>query len=309
MGSFFVFIKLPQQLISYQHPNGKSVVQGPKINLIKLTRHFVKEHKKSIIPASTVLLIRDGKVGIEVFMVVRHQETDSFSGALVFPGGKVDPADAQARPFCSGSENLDDAAVSHQVAAVREVFEESGVLLACNRGSHDLIDAAQLKCIDARWRKDLAANNTTMAQVCRTEGIVLALEKMVEFAHWITPRIIPKIFDTKFFIAHAPADHVSFHDGLETTDSEWLRPETAIADAASGKRTLVFPTRMNLLKLSQYTNVHEAMKISKNANVVTVQPEPEKHPNGRILRIPEEAGYQGSQFLVEDDGHKVTVLE
>ena len=269
----------------------------------------MQEDKKSNISASTVLLIRDGKVGIEVFMVVRHQEIDSFSGALVFPGGKVDPADAQTRPFCSGGENLDDVAFSHQVAAVREAFEESGVLLACNRGSKDLIAAAQLKSIQARWQQDLAANNTTIAEVCRTEGIVLALEKMVEFAHWITPRIVPKIFDTKFFIAHAPVDHVAFHDGSETTDSEWLRPETAIADAASGKRTLVFPTRMNLLKLSQYKNVDEAMKISKNTNVVTVQPKPEKHPKGRTLRIPVEAGYQGSYFLVEDNGHKVTVLE
>ena len=259
--------------------------------------------------ASTVLLIRDGNAGIEVFMVVRHQEIDSFSGALVFPGGKVDPADAHARPFCSGGEKLDEMALSHRVAAVREAFEESGVLLAYNKGNHDLIDAVQLKIIQNRWRKDLAAHKTTMAYVCRAEGIVLALDKMVEFAHWITPRIVPKIFDTKFFIAQVPGDHIAIHDGAETTDSEWLRPEKAIADAASGKRTLVFPTHMNLLKLSQYENVDEAMKITQNTNVVTVQPEPRKHPKGRTLRIPAEAGYEGSDFLVEDNGHKITVLK
>ena len=269
----------------------------------------MQEDKKSNIFASTVLLIRDGKIGIEVFMVVRHQEIDSFSGALVFPGGKVDPADAHARPFCIGGEKLDEIAHSHRVAAVREAFEESGVLLAYNKGSRDLIDAAQLKIIQTRWRNDLAAHKTTMAHVCCTENIVLALDKIVEFAHWITPRIVPKIFDTRFFIAQAPGDHIAIHDGAETTDSEWLRPEKAIEDAASGKRTLVFPTRMNLLKLSQYKNVDEAMTISLNTKVVTVQPEPGKHPKGRTLRIPVEAGYEGSCFLVEDNGHKITVLK
>lgn len=242
-------------------------------------------------------------------MVLRHQNIDTFSGALVFPGGKVDPSDAHARPFSSGGENLDEVAFSHRVGAIREVFEESGVLLACNKGTKDLIGAAQLKGIESRWRGNLAAKEIIMADVCRIEGIVLALDRIVEYAHWITPRIVPKIFDTKFFIAQAPADHIALHDGSETTDSEWLRPEAAIADAASGKRTLVFPTHMNLLKLSQYKNVDEAMKNSRATTVVTVQPEPEKHPKGRTLRIPVEAGYQGSLFLVEDEGHKVTMLE
>ena len=88
----------------------------------------------------------------------------------------MDAADVHARPFCSGGEELDEKAFSHRVAAVREVFEESGVLLAYNKGSQDLIDAEQLKFIQTRWRKDLAANKTTMASVCRAEGIVLALD-------------------------------------------------------------------------------------------------------------------------------------
>ncbi len=269
----------------------------------------VCKEKKPDISASTVLLIRDGAVGLEVFMVVRHHEIASFSGALVFPGGKVDPSDAHARPFCSGGEDLDETALSHRVAAVREAFEESGVLLARNKDGDELINAVQLEGIEARWRANLAAGAITMADVCHTEGIVLALDKMVNYAHWITPRIVPKVYDTQFFIAQAPVGHMALHDGSETTDSEWLRPETAIADAASGKRTLVFPTRMNLLKLSQFKNVDEALTTSRATVVVTVQPEPEKHPKGRTLRIPVEAGYPGSHFLVEDEGHKVTVLD
>jgi GR25 family glycosyltransferase involved in LPS biosynthesis len=132
---------------------------------------------------------------------------------------------------------------------------------------------------------------------------------MVHFAHWITPRIVPKVFDTQFFVARAPVDHVALHDGSESTDSEWLRPEAAVADAESGKRTLVFPTRMNLLKLAQHKTVDEAMAAARATPVVTVQPEPVAHPKGRTLKIPAEAGYPGSLFLVEDGGTKVTILE
>ena len=241
-------------------------------------------------------------------MVVRHHEIDSFSGALVFPGGKVDPEDADARPYCRGADGLDEAALSHRVAAVREAFEECGVLLATNKNSQDLIDARQLAGIEARWRADLTADKITMADVCRTEGLILALDKMVHYAHWITPRVVPKVFDTQFFVARAPVDHVALHDGSESTDSEWLRPETAVADAELGKRTLVFPTRMNLLKLAQYKNVDEAMAASRASKVVTVQPEIAAHPRGRTLNIPAEAGYPGTQFLVEQEGTLVTKL-
>ena len=269
----------------------------------------VSEAEKPTISASTVLLIRDGADGVEVFMVVRHHEIDSFSGALVFPGGKVDPEDADARPYCRGAEGMDENTLSHRVAAVRESFEECGVLLATNKDSGDLIGAEQLAGIEARWRADLTTGKITMADVCRTEGLILALDKMVHFAHWITPRIVPKVFDTQFFVARAPVDHVALHDGSESTDSEWLRPEAAVADAESGKRTLVFPTRMNLLKLAQHKTVDEAMAAARATPVVTVQPEPVAHPKGRTLEIPAEAGYPGSLFLVEDGGTKVTILE
>ncbi|MBL6954292.1 MAG: NUDIX domain-containing protein [Alphaproteobacteria bacterium] len=269
----------------------------------------VRDTEKPTIAASTVLLIRDGAEGLEVFMVVRHHKIDSFSGALVFPGGKVDPEDIDARQYSRGAEDMDEGNLAHHVAAVREAFEECGVLLATNKDSDALIGADQLAGIEARWRADLAAGRITMADVCRTEGLILALDKMVHFAHWITPRIVPKVFDTQFFVARAPVDHVALHDGSESTDSEWLRPEGAVADAESGKRTVVFPTRMNLLKLAQHKTVDEAMATARATSVVTVQPEPVDHPKGRTLRIPVEAGYPGSLFLVEDGGAKVTVLE
>lgn len=268
----------------------------------------MSETEKPAISASTVLLIRDGADGLEVFMVVRHHEIDSFSGALVFPGGKVDPEDAEARAYCRGAEDMDEATLAHRVAAVREAFEECGVLLATGGHGDALIGGGRLAGIKARWRTDLARGKITIADVCRAEGLFLALDKMVHYAHWITPRVVPKVFDTQFFVARAPLDQVALHDGSESTDSEWLRPRQAVADAESGKRTLVFPTRMNLLKLSRYKDVDDAMAASRATAVVTVRPELASHPRGRSLKIPIEAGYPGSHFLVEDEGTKVTRL-
>ena len=268
----------------------------------------VNQAEKQTISASTVLLIRDGVDGLEVFMVVRHTEIVSFSGALVFPGGKVDPEDVEARQYSRGAEDMDEGTLAHRVAAVREAFEECGVLLATNKDSDALIGAKQLTGIEARWRADLTQGKITMADVCRTEGLILALDKMVHYAHWITPRVVPKVFDTQFCVARAPVDHVALHDGSESTDSQWLRPERAVADAEAGKRTLVFPTRVNLLKLSQYKDVDEAMAVSRATTVVTVQREIAAHPRGRTLNIPLEAGYAGTQFLVEEEGTKVTML-
>ena len=100
----------------------------------------------------------------------------------------------------------------------------------------------------------------------------------------------------------APGDHLALHDGEESTDSAWIRPADAIAEAEAGERTLVFPTRMNLWKLSQAGSVAEALEQARAGKVVTVQPKAGKHEDGRTLSIPREAGYGGSRFLVKDGG-------
>jgi 8-oxo-dGTP pyrophosphatase MutT (NUDIX family) len=266
----------------------------------------VEPDDKPTIAASTVLLLRDGADGLEVFMVVRHHEIDSFSGALVFPGGKVDPEDIEARDYCLGADEMNPLMLAHRVAAVREAFEECGVLLAREKDGEGLIGADRLAGIEARWRADLAAGRITMADLCRAEGLMLVLDQMVHYAHWITPKVVPKVFDTRFYIARAPDDQVALHDGEESTDSEWLRPAAALADADMGKRTVVFPTRMNLLKLARFETVDAALAATRAAQIVTVQPEITSHPQGRALRIPAEAGYDGHLFLVSEQGAVVT---
>ena len=151
-------------------------------------------------PASTILLLRDGPSReIEVFMMVRHYEIDFNSGALVFPGGSVDPGDyaiAADPARCAADAATDERGRALRVAAIRETFEESGILLARPRGSKALIDAKRAGEIEAAHRAALCEGKTTFREVLTVSGILLALDELVPYAHWITPEGVPKRFDT-----------------------------------------------------------------------------------------------------------------
>jgi 8-oxo-dGTP pyrophosphatase MutT (NUDIX family) len=250
--------------------------------------------------ASTILLLRDGAAEeIEVFMMVRHHEIEFSSGALVFPGGSVDPADREIieRPeLYADNEGHDASALSFRIAAIRETFEESGILLARPRGSKDLVAAKQAVRIAASYRAALAERQTTFLKILDETGMVLALDELVPYAHWITPEGMPKRFDTWFFLAAAPPEQLGAHDGRESTDSLWLSPREAVAGGESGRFKLPFPTMRNLIKLGKQPNVSAALEDAKGKPVVTVMPALTKLNGGRQLRIPLEAGYDGELF-------------
>jgi 8-oxo-dGTP pyrophosphatase MutT (NUDIX family) len=251
-------------------------------------------------PASTILLLRDGAAGeIEVFMMVRHYEIDFNSGALVFPGGSVDASDKEiiAQPALhAGGEGLDAAALSFRIAAIRETFEESGILLARPLGSSNLVDAKRAAEIEAEHRATLCDGKTSFPKVLTESGMTLALDQLVPYAHWITPEGMPKRFDTWFFLALAPPAQVGAHDGRESTDSIWVSPREALAGGESGRFKLPFPTTRNLLKLGKQPNARAALDDSMGKPIVTVTPVMTKLNGGRQLRIPAEAGYDGEVF-------------
>src|SRR6201990_1847504 len=253
-------------------------------------------------PASTVLLLRDSAAGeIEVFMMVRHYEIDFNSGALVFPGGSVDKGDKEiiATPSLhSGGEGLDEAGLSFRIAAIRETFEESGILLARPKGSKQLVDAKQASEIEAAHRTALNDGKISFLQVLTDNGMVLALDELVPYAHWITPEGMPKRFDTWFFLAAAPPEQVGAHDGRESTDSIWLSPREALAGGETGRFKLPFPTPRNLIKLGKQASVKAALDDSRGKPIVTVTPVMTKLNGGRQLRIPREAGDGGEVFEV-----------
>jgi 8-oxo-dGTP pyrophosphatase MutT (NUDIX family) len=258
--------------------------------------------------ASTILLLRDSvsiNGEIEVFMMVRHYEIDFNSGALVFPGGSVDKGDQEIigdPALYSGGEGLDAAALSFRIAAIRETFEESGILLARPKGSKALVDAKRASEIEAAHRADLCDSKISFLKVLTDNGMVLALDELVPYAHWITPEGMPKRFDTWFFLAVAPHEQVGAHDGKESTDSIWVSPREALEGGDSGRFKLPFPTTRNLIRLGKQACVQAALEDARGRAVVTVMPVMTKLNGGRQLRIPLEAGYDGDVFEVGSVG-------
>jgi 8-oxo-dGTP pyrophosphatase MutT (NUDIX family) len=261
-------------------------------------------------PASTILLLRDAAAKtvdgksrdeIEVFMMVRHYEIDFNSGALVFPGGSVDKGDKEIiakSELYAGGEGLDEAGLSFRIAAIRETFEESGILLARPKGSTDLVDARRASEIEAINRTALCDGQITFLKVLTDNGMLLALDELVPYAHWITPEGMPKRFDTWFFLAAAPPEQAGAHDGKESTDSIWVSPREALEGGETGRFKLPFPTTRNLIKLGKHASVKAALDDSRGKPVVTVMPVMTRNDGGRQLRIPREAGYDGEVFEV-----------
>jgi 8-oxo-dGTP pyrophosphatase MutT (NUDIX family) len=250
-------------------------------------------------PAATVVILRDAADGIEVFMVVRHRAIEFAAGALVFPGGKVDPGDADVAWTELAPLTSTPPTRAGYVAAARESFEEAGLMLARRQGAADLLTAAEAHRLVDRYRADLLAGVISFLEIVRGEGLTLASDLLVPFAHWITPEGVPKRFDTHFLLVAAPVSQLGAHDGSESTEGLWIRPQQALREAETGARTLVFATQMNLQKLARYATVADAITAARASPVVTVTPQVERLPEGRRrLRIPAEAGYGVSEIVV-----------
>lgn len=222
-------------------------------------------------------------------MVKRHHQIDFASGALVFPGGKShagdhDPAWAD---HVLGWEAYDTEQRGLRIAAIREVFEEAGILLAKR------IDGAAIggeACpMDVRQAVDAGA--TPFREVVRDIGAQLDLDALTTFARWITPAVVPKRFDTWFYVVKAPDDQLAACDGRETVDAEWIAPHEALRLAAVGERKVIFPTRMNLKLLAEASGAEDAVRRAAGRKLVTVQPQVEERPHGRVLVLPPDAGY------------------
>ena len=246
--------------------------------------------------SATILLLRDGTDLLEVFMVERHHKIDFAEGALVFPGGKVEASDAapELAAFCFGADSNSDSKNEDtvRVAAIRETFEECGVLLARPRGTRDLIDGARLESIATRYRDALQNGGSSMLEMVKAEDLELAFDLLVPFAHWITPEFMPKRFDTHFFLVSAPSDQLAVHDGFESVDSLWTTIPSALELEKTGQRTIIFPTLENMKKLGRSDSVSAALENARRDSIVTVLPRFSKDPDGTMMMvIPEEAGY------------------
>lgn len=197
--------------------------------------------------ATTVVLVRDGATGPELFMAERSGGADFQGGAYVFPGGRVEDHDADLGDRCAGmherdrerlaAETTDDQALGYWVAALRELFEEVGVLLASHNGAPvDFTDDA----VSDRFRTHrarMAAGEVTFADIVRQEELTLATDRLRYFSRFVTPPYAPKRFDTRFVIAVAPADQLPAHDALELVSGEWLTAHDAIRGLLRARAT------------------------------------------------------------------------
>ena len=254
-------------------------------------------------PAATLLLVRDGPNGLEVLMARRHQQSSFMPGLLVFPGGRVDAGD--------GDAGLRDALppdlralpdLVSRIGAIREAFEELGILLARPAGTQALIDRERLAQIAEAHRQRIHAARDGFAAMIADETLTLAPDCLIPFAHWITPPISPKRFDTRFYVALAPEGQDGIHDTHELVSTDWVAPLDALAQAEAGDVRIAFVTRSNLKLLSRSRTVAEALQAAKERKIVTVEPQPFDLPDGPALRIPADAGYDILEVLVRDTG-------
>jgi 8-oxo-dGTP pyrophosphatase MutT (NUDIX family) len=251
------------------------------------------------VPAATILLVRDAPGGLEVFMVKRHHQIDFVAGALVFPGGKVEKGDSDAAltEFFDGGESWTDTMRALGAGAIREAFEESGILLARDARHGNFVTSERLAELQ-HYRPLLDKREAALVDVLRKEKLRLALDQLVHFAHWITPANMPKRFDTHFFLASSPIGHAGSHDGRESVDSIWITPIGAISDRK--KWNVIFPTKLNLMKLGNTSTVELAIAAARSTKVLPVTPWIENGPDGQVLRIRDDAGYVQTSANMRD---------
>tara|TARA_Y100000588_G_scaffold348111_1_gene397428 strand:+ start:589 stop:1380 length:792 start_codon:yes stop_codon:yes gene_type:complete len=242
--------------------------------------------------AASLILIRDGSSGLEILMVVRSEQASFAPGALVFTGGKVDAGDQSTKLLerCDGSSLLFPQELAFRVAAIREAFEEGGVILARESSKTHLLDGSASARLQ-KYRRCLAGGSLALSDFLCAKELVLACDRLTAFAHWITPSSRPMRFDTHFFLAEAPSGQKPTHDGIESMNALWLTPASALENAREGRWNLMLPTRLNLERLSHAVNVSEALESARNTRVVTVTPWIEKRSGVSIMRIPDDAGY------------------
>lgn len=237
--------------------------------------------------AATILLVRD-RPSFQVLMVTRSEKMAFSAGALVFPGGKVDPHDEDKRwqNHVHGWHEVSAEQRALRIAAIRETFEETELLVSLRTGGTE----CGVETI-ATGREGICAGRLDFLSFVRQSGAVLDLMKPIPFAHWITPEFMPKRFDTHFFIMGFDTEQQVAFDGSEITHAEWIAPREALRLGMSKERILAFPTRLNLQMLAESQSVEEALCRARKRVVVPVQSRIEQRESGRVLTIRPDAGY------------------
>ena len=201
-------------------------------------------------PAATVLLMRDGPQGIEVLMTRRSMTASFAPGAYVFPGGGIDAADAQAHGMAQRRPKQSDLHLTQAIAAIRESFEELGILFA-RHAQGRWADNADIAQIDRK---------APFAAQCQAQGLTLAADQVFVLAHWITDRDLPRRFDVPFLVARMPEGQTPVADESEQFEPVWVRPQDALERHAAGQFFIIFPTIRTLERLKAFATVDAVLQ-------------------------------------------------
>ena len=242
-------------------------------------------------PAASVVLLRDGAHGLEVFLLKRHSDSEVLGGLYVFPGGKLDDDDSAADTLqrldtpvpalhqALGEPELDaQSAAGFFVAACRETFEESGVLFALSA------DAAR-----AEEAATLMRGGLKFAQIIERLDLTIAASRIAPWSRWVTPRkpsLMNRRFDVRFFAAAVPGDQVAAHDNHETTESVWLTPRAALEQYWDGQIGMAPPQLMSLAELSRHATAAEVLDPARRRWPRLILPNSFEQEEQRVLVYP-----------------------
>ncbi len=267
--------------------------------------------------AATVMLVRDaptGDPGIEVFMLRRNLQSDFVGGAYVFPGGAVDDHDRHANleAVCIGRSDadashqlgIDRGGLAYWVAAIRECFEEAGVLLA--RDAHGDTVRFEDPDLDERFRvhrKAVDSGARRLVEVCEEEELQLEVDDIYYFSHWITPEGAPRRYDTRFFVTSGPDGQVPLHDDREVIANLWIRPSDALARSRAGEFDLVFPTMRSLVALERFDSAEAVLRAAAAIeHVPAILPKIVEDATGYRILLPGDDGYDEAIAVVLPEG-------
>ena len=257
--------------------------------------------------SATVILTRDSNQGpFKILLMRRHRDQEFMGGAFVFPGGKLDQGDCdpalisyargfkavEAKRRLQATDLPEEKALGLFFAALRETFEEAGVLLAYDP-SGQLIDLAEGETAGrfAEYRLQLHQNRLSLRELAERERLQYALDLLTPYAHWVTPEIESKRFSTRFFLARQPAEQLPSHDTVEMTKSQWITPSEAIERQRAGQILLMPPTLKTVEELNEFESLGELFQTARSREIRTILPEAFVMEDGFGVRLPHDPEY------------------
>ncbi len=262
---------------------------------------------KTPLDSATVILTKESNQGpFKVFLMRRHRNQDFMGGAFVFPGGKLDEGDcdpdlalytngftgADALRRLQAPELAEEKALGLFFAALRETFEECGVLLAY-QAPGKLIDLGEGERAGrfAGYRLQIHDHSLSLKDLAEKERLSFALDLLTPYAHWVTPDIESKRFSTRFFLARQPPEQIPFHDTIEMTKSQWLSPAEALERQRAGKLLLMPPTLKTLEELNEFHSLEDLFEAARSRRIHTILPEAFMTEDGFGVRLPHDPQY------------------